>query len=315
MTATLLVSLSGLDGTNLDACARFADELDARRVPASWLLPPRPRAGRHHADAPEIGWLRARLKGAGLSGAGRLSSDALVMHGYDHTCTANGSGWPALPSQLPWIGRRGEFASLPGHEAGLRLAAAVRAFDELGLTSDVFAPPRWLVSDGTLGALRRRGFRVCADGSRVRLLRPAVAASSGRASATSAGAGVTAADVVLRGRLLAVGPADGAEPLRCRALVVTAARSARRGHLVRLAVQVSDLAARPAARRALLDALDAALDAGAAPATYATPVAYPVPTPRIPITYPEPRPRIPITAPAGKAAVPVPRVSSGALSA
>jgi hypothetical protein len=290
MTATLLVSVSGLDSTTLDDCARFADELDTRRIPASWLLRPRPGTGRRHANAPEIGWLRSRLKGAGVSGAGLLSSDALVMHGYDHASTANGTSWPALPSQLPWVGRRGEFASLPGHEAGLRLVAAIRAFDELGLRSDVFAPPRWLVSDGTLGALRRRGFRVCADGSRVRLLHPAAGenARGGRAPATG-----SAGDVVLRGRLLSVGTGDGAEALRCRGLVVTAARTARRGHLVRIAVDASDLGTRPVTRRAILDAVDAALYAGALPATYATPA----------------------TDPRVTHAVPVPRVSSGALTA
>lgn len=296
MTATLLVSLSGLDSTTLEDCARFADELDTRRVPASWLLRPRPGAGRRHTRAPEIGWLRSRLKGVGLSGAGLFTSDALVMHGYDHATTLNGSSWPALPSQLPWVGRRGEFASLPGHEAGLRLVAAVRAFDELGLRSDVFAPPRWLVSDGTLEALRRRGFRVCADGSRIRLLRACGAGSSG--------------DVVMRGRLLSVGTGDGAEALRCRGLVVTAARSARRGQVVRIAVEAADLGTRPVTRRAILDAIDAALDAGALPATYANPVTTPVPAPRVEAS-----------AGAGSGAgtptathvVPVPRVSSGAV--
>jgi hypothetical protein len=294
MTATLLVSVSGLDSTTLDDCARFADELDTRRVPASWLLRPRPGTGRRHADAPEIGWLRSRLKGPGSIGTGLsarlLSSDALVMHGYDHASTANGTSWPALPSQLPWVGRRGEFASLPGHEAGLRLLAAVRAFDELGLRSDVFAPPRWLVSDGTLGALRRRGFRVCADGSRVRLMHPATGESARGGRALAAG---SAGDVVLRGRLLSLGSSESAEPLRCRGLVVAAARTARRGHLVRIAVEAADLGTRPVTRRAILDAIDAALHAGALPATYATPV----------------------TDPRASNAVPVPRVSSGALTA
>lgn len=307
MTATLLVSVSGLDSTTLDDCARFADELDTRRVPASWLIRPRPGAGRRHGKAPEIGWLRSRLKGVGLAGAGLFTSDALVMHGYDHTATANGTSWPALPSQLPWVGRRGEFASLPGHEAGLRLVAAVRAFDELGLRSDVFAPPRWLVSDGTLGALRRRGFRVCADGSRVRLLRP-----NGSSAGSARLGGGSDGDLVLRGRLLSIGSDTGAEGLRCRGLVVTAARSARRGHLVRIAVDAADLGTRPVTRRAILDAIDAALDAGALPATYANPLSSQMPAPRTEAA----RARA-----AGEASarvtptVPVPRVSSGALSA
>ncbi|MDT7627005.1 MAG: uncharacterized protein QOF99_7906, partial [Pseudonocardiales bacterium] len=148
---SLIVSLSGLSERNLPACVEFATELDSRLVPASWLLPPRPRDGRHLPDAPVIGWLRGRI------GAG----DALVLHGFDHSVTPGGR---AL------LGRRAEFAALPSHEATLRLIAATRTMDDLGLHSDVFAPPRWLASAGTIVALRRRGFRVCADGSGVRLL-------------------------------------------------------------------------------------------------------------------------------------------------
>ncbi|HEV7787372.1 MAG TPA: DUF2334 domain-containing protein, partial [Pseudonocardia sp.] len=147
----LIVSLSGLSERNLPACVEFATELDSRLVPASWLLPPRPRDGRHLPDAPVIGWLRGRI----------AVGDALVLHGFDHSVTPGGR---AL------LGRRAEFAALPSHEATLRLIAATRTMDDLGLHSDVFAPPRWLASAGTIVALRRRGFRVCADGSGVRLL-------------------------------------------------------------------------------------------------------------------------------------------------
>lgn len=310
--STLLVSLSGLDSTTLDDCARFADELDTRRVPASWLLRPRPGTGRRQASAPETGWLRSRLEG---------TADALVMHGYDHASTVNGSSWPALPSRLPWVGRRGEFASLPGHEAGLRLVAAVRAFDEQGLRSDVFAPPRWLVSDGTLGVLRRRGFRVCADGSGVRLLRPA---SIGTAAGVAGCGTGSAGDVVLRGRLLSMGSDTGAESLRCRGLVVTAARFARRGNLVRIAVDAADLGTRPVTRRAILDAIDAALEVCALPATYADPVGPAMPAARAG-AHRQTHPGSSGSTSLGSAStgggprttptVPVPRVSSAALSA
>jgi hypothetical protein len=315
---SLIVSLSGLSERNLPACVEFATELDSRLVPASWLLPPRPRDGRHLPDAPVIGWLRGRI------GAG----DALVLHGFDHSVTPGGR---AL------LGRRAEFAALPSHEATLRLIAATRTMDDLGLHSDVFAPPRWLASAGTIVALRRRGFRVCADGSGVRLLdrhaprdrmlRGRVLSTGGALTASGVlGSGVLSSGVLgsgVRGGMLGSGvlgsgvlgsgvlgtggaletggsrgtggvlgtgggrgsgtalgsagvPPEATEAWRHRSLVASAARLARRGGLVRIAADAAELS-RPAARQALLDAVDAALAAGARPATYRSPVPRPAP--------------------------------------
>ncbi|WP_445187081.1 DUF2334 domain-containing protein [Pseudonocardia sp. Cha107L01] len=305
---SLIVSLSGLSERNLPACVEFATELDSRLVPASWLLPPRPRDGRHLPDAPVIGWLRGRI------GAG----DALVLHGFDHSVTPGGR---AL------LGRRAEFAALPSHEATLRLIAATRTMDDLGLHSDVFAPPRWLASAGTIVALRRRGFRVCADGSGVRLLdrhaprdrmlRGRVLSTGGALTASGVlGSGVLGSGVLGgggRGGMLGSGvlgtggaletggsrgtggvlgtgggrgsgtalgsagvPPEATEAWRHRSLVASAARLARRGGLVRIAADAAELS-RPAARQALLDAVDAALAAGARPATYRSPVPRPAP--------------------------------------
>jgi uncharacterized protein len=269
VTAALIVSVSmagpGTTESHLAACAEFATELDARLVPASWLLPPRPRDGRHLPDAPMISWLRRRI------GVG----DALVLHGYDHTVDPIGR-WAT--SAVAKIGRRAEFAVLPSHEATLRLIAATRMMDELGLRSDVFAPPRWLASAGTVVALRRRGFRVCADSAGVRLLDQHAAQDRlvrGRVLSTG---GVLASAGVLgngtgRGPLgtAGVGSAD-TEAWRHRSLVAAAARTGRRGGLVRIAAEAAELS-RPAARRALLDAVDAALAVGARPGTYRVPVA------------------------------------------
>ncbi|WP_020499766.1 hypothetical protein [Sciscionella marina] len=54
------------------------------------------------------------------------------------------------------------FATLPAHEAGLRLLAARRAMDAAGLRSHAFAAPGWHASMGTLVALRRNEYLVCA---------------------------------------------------------------------------------------------------------------------------------------------------------
>lgn len=244
MPATLIVSMSGVTEPTLPASIEFTGELDARLLPVSWLLPPRPREGRHRADAPLIRWLRSRLP----------VGDALVMHGFDHTVVPAGRSWPY---------RRAEFAALPSHEATLRLIAATRTLDDLGLSSEVFAPPRWLASSGTLTALRRRGFRVCADSIGVRRLNGAEALLRGRVL-TPGGltAGVRAVD----------GPApESTEAWRHRGLLLLASRTARRGGLVRIDVDATDLH-RASTRQVLLDAIDAALEAGATPATYRLPL-------------------------------------------
>jgi predicted deacetylase len=69
--------------------------------------------------------------------------------------------------------------------------------------------------------------------------------------------------------MLGLAPGECTELWWCRVLVLGAARTARRGGLVRIAVDATDLA-RSARRSALLDAVDAALHCGASPSTYST---------------------------------------------
>ncbi|WP_130344302.1 DUF2334 domain-containing protein [Herbihabitans rhizosphaerae] len=222
MNARLVVSLSGTNARTLDRCAELAADLDQRGVPLSLLVAPRAET------EAVLDWVRER--------AGR--GDALLLHGYDHTAE------PRMRTVA--FGRKAEFAALPAHEAGLRLTAATRAFERLGLTADAFAPPRWLASQGTLTALRRKGFSVCADLLAVRDLR---------------------FDTVHKGRVLGFGSSDRAEPWWCFTVVLGAARLARRGGLIRLAVDAADLA-RPGPRQAVLDAVDVALHHGAEAITY-----------------------------------------------
>nr|MDQ3989929.1 DUF2334 domain-containing protein [Actinomycetota bacterium] len=100
-----------------------------------------------------------------------------------------------------------------------------------------------------LRALRRSGFAVCADAMAVHDLR---------------------AGGARRGRVFGFGTmaTRHVEPWWCRAMVLGAARTARRGGLVRLAVDATDLT-RSGRRSALLDAVDIALHHGARPGTYA----------------------------------------------
>lgn len=240
----LVVSLSGLTADAPESFARaveFVDELDARGVPLSQLF----RPGGVPGDSPLVSWMHER----------RAAGDALVLHGFDHTADPIG-GWQ--PSALARVGRRAEFAALPRHEAGLRLVAARRALTAMGLRTDVFVPPRWLASPGTVSALREQGFGVLADENGVRFLRD----QDGSA---------------LRARVLGFRVSGerrpvaddrrAAEAWRCRVLAAEVARTVRRGDLVRINVRAKDLK-RPLRRAAVLAAVDGALALGATPATY-----------------------------------------------
>lgn len=115
------------------------------------------------------------------------------------------------------------------------------------MTVDGFAPPRWVASEGTLQALREHGFTLCADLVSVRDL---VSGEVQRARVQEFG-----------------GPSHRTETVRCFALVLAAARAARRGGLVRLGIDAADLA-RPGLRQAFLDAVDVSLENRAFGTTY-----------------------------------------------
>jgi uncharacterized protein len=161
--------------------------------------------------------------------------DGLLLHGYDHRVPPS--------HRAVTVGRKAEFAALPAHEARLRLIAAQATLEHAGLTADGFAPPRWLASRGTLEALRGQGFRLCADATAVHDLHTGD---------------------VHRAR---VQEFCSNVPMRCFALVLAAARMAKRNGLVRLGVDAGDLA-RPGLRQALLDAVDVALENRALGTTY-----------------------------------------------
>jgi predicted deacetylase len=244
----LLVSLSGLTDENPESLARgaeFTAEMDARGLPLSQLLRPRSGAEPLRADSSLVQWMHER----------RITGDAVVLHGYDHTADPIGA-WQS--STLARVGRRAEFAALPRHEAGLRLTAARRTLTAVGLRTDLFVPPRWLASTGTVEALREQGFGVLADETGVRSLRDPDAP-------------------VVRAKVLGFRAAGGRHPLgedrkaaevwRCRVLVAEVTRTVRRGGLVRINVRAKDLK-HPPRHAAVLAAVDAALALGAVPATY-----------------------------------------------
>jgi uncharacterized protein len=122
----LLVSVAGLaPGAALDAAVALADALDARRVPATLLAGARP-----HPEV--VAWATSR----------RRVGDVVLLR----------EEAPGRP-----------YRRLPAHEAGLRLTAALRAREALGLAVDGFAAPGWSVSAGTRAALAAAGLGLVLD--------------------------------------------------------------------------------------------------------------------------------------------------------
>jgi predicted deacetylase len=233
----------------LDATLRLAAELDDRSVPMSLLVNPK----RQSAEPAVLDWLRARATGA-------HGTDALALHGMtapDRGARRTYPRWTTAAGLTNAL-RGPEFAVLPAHEAGLKLLAARAMLHHLGLPTESFAPPNWVASPGTLSALRRHGFRLCAE---LRGVRDLLGGS------------------VRAGRVLGFGPGRQAEHWWCAALVLGAGRIARRGGLVRLAVDAADLT-RAGVAVAVRDAVDISLHHGATPLTYADLAGSAIPAPR-----------------------------------
>jgi len=231
----LLVTLAGLTpGAPLLGAVALADALDARRVPLTLLVGPRPH--------PEVAdWTRAR----------RRVGDALLLHG---TRADPARGTP--------------YRRLPEHEASLRLAGALRSAEALGLDVDGFAAPGWAASPGVRRARAAAGLDLGVDEDGVHRLD---------------GRGVAAA--ACRGRVRSVtGRRAWSQAARSR----TATPHVRRGTgrpaedgLVHLAVLARGLPAPTEDPTDVLDAVDAALAAGAIPASAAS-LRAPVPRGREP---------------------------------
>lgn len=227
MTGQLIVSVSGIGEQTCADAQAFCAQLDARAVPVSLLVAPRLGAGyRLERDPHTVDWLARR----------RSDGAAIVLHGFDEAATKK---------------RRGEFATLPAHEANLRLLGADRVLEHLGLRTRLFAAPGWTVSPGTVMALPRNGFRLLAG---LHTITDLVLDRSVRARVVGVGAGFLTA------------------PWWCRMVVATSERIAHRGGVVRLSVAARQLR-EPGVVAAMLDAVDTALGHGCRPQIYRWPVA------------------------------------------
>jgi uncharacterized protein len=222
VSGKLIVSVSGISERTLDDVAQFCEKMDHRSVPVSLLVAPRLKNGyRLDQDPVTVEWLAGR----------RAAGDAILLNGYDDAATKK---------------RRGEFATLPAHEANLRLMAADRVLEHLGLRTRLFAAPRWTASPGTVTVLPRNGFRLLADLHEITDL---------------------VRHTTVRARVLGIGEGFLSEPWWCRMLVLSAERVARRDGVVRVAVAASHLR-KPGPLQAMLDSVDLGLLHGCEPTVY-----------------------------------------------
>ncbi|CAM4198108.1 hypothetical protein MB901379_04295 [Mycobacterium basiliense] len=222
MSGKLIVSVSGIGEHTLAEVDEFCAQMDIRSVPVSLLVAPRLKGNyRLDRDPGTVEWLAAR----------RAGGDSLVLHGYDEAATKK---------------RRGEFATLHAHEANLRVMAADRVLEHLGLRTRLFAAPGWVVSPGVVKALPKNGFRLLADFHGVTDL---------------------VRQTTVRARVLGIGEGFLTEPWWCRMVVLSSERIARRGGVVRVAVSARQLR-KSGPRQAMIDAIDLALMYGAAPMVY-----------------------------------------------
>lgn len=222
MRGQLIVSVSGIRDNTREQARAFAAEMDRREIPLSLLVAPRLKGRYRLVDDPRTQeWLRER----------REAGDAVVLHGYDQAATKS---------------RRAEFATLPRHEARLRLMAADRVMEQVGLRTRLFAAPRWNASEGAMAALPEVGFRLALTLTTIHDLER---------------------DVAQRAWVHGIGEGFRAEPWWCHALVMSAARTARRGGQLRLAVSAAQLG-RSGPRQAMLDAIDLAMFHNVTPDVY-----------------------------------------------
>ncbi|MGV0345682.1 DUF2334 domain-containing protein [Corynebacterium coyleae] len=220
MPGSLLVSISSIFDATLDDVTSMVRDLDKESVPVSLLVAPHIDATWHLAkDTTTRGWL-----------AEQRDDRALLLNGFDQ----------------PVQGRRSEFATLGAHEARLRLKGATRQMAALGFDLDMFAPPRWRMSEGTLEVMGEFGFVVAASTKGIyRLARGEFA----------------------QARNLSVGEGYGAAKWWRRNVIKAAGRGAEKGNTIRLSVSGRELGQKKV-RRDFLAAAAEAIEAGAKPADY-----------------------------------------------
>lgn len=220
MSGRLLVSVSSIFDETLPGVQALINELDREEIPVSLLVAPHIDKRWHLAkDKHTRKWLRDQV-----------DQRAMLLNGFDQAVQ----------------GRRAEFATLEQHEAKLRLKGATRQLKSLGFDFDMFAPPRWQMSAGTLEVLPDFGFDLAASTKGIYHLRTGEFTQC---------------------RNLSVGEGYGAAKWWRRNIIKAAARGAERGNTIRLSVSGRELNTKKVHRDFVAAAREAA-KAGAEPSDY-----------------------------------------------
>jgi len=232
----LVVSVHDVAPSTAWATRYWSTELERRAVPATFLVVPGPWEGlSFRFDTELVRWLDGRVAGG----------DEVAQHGWTHRRGRTGAPWRRA---IDAVAARGcaEFWSLGEAEASRRAALGRDALRSAGFEPIGFTPPGWLASSDAVRALEQLGFRY----------------TTTQRAIVDLAHGVRHAVVALSQRPDGVGQSMGAActPTAARLLV-------RRGRSVRIAVHPRDLG-HPRLVAASLDAVDAALAAGAEPCTY-----------------------------------------------
>jgi uncharacterized protein len=152
-----VVSLHDVAPRTYFASKKWFDLLSGRGCRISMLVVPGPWGeGPHLGESSNEGqqlvpWLRRQQD----------HGHEIVLHGWSHTETRQGQdGSGRLRTAVGRLAARGagEFWQLEEPEARLRLQRGREVFDGLGLLASGFVAPGWLLSNGSMNALRSEGF-------------------------------------------------------------------------------------------------------------------------------------------------------------
>lgn len=234
---TLVVSVHDVAPVTRAASMAWVEALERRGITGSLLVVPGPWRGVGLLDDPTlVTWLRAASR----------SGHEIVQHGWVHEAGPDGS---SLRRAVGTALARGcaEFWALDEQEARSRLHRGRAVLWRADLDPIGFTPPGWLASPGARRALRSLGYRYTTDH-----------------------AGVV--DLVAQHRYLAPAlssrPGGAMEWIGRRTMIAGARHVSALGGIVRVALHPADWED-PCLRTAALLAIDAALDGGATPCTYA----------------------------------------------
>lgn len=233
----LVVSIHDVAPATGVASRSWVDALERRGVAASLLVVPGPWKGHPLTeDAELVAWLRTA----------RDVGHEIAQHGWVHAAGPEGGPVRRAIGQVVARGCA-EFWALDEQEARSRLQRGRAVLWRAGLDPIGFTPPGWLASGPTRRALRSLGYRYGTDHAGVydlvahrRHLTPALSSR----------------------------PGGAAEWIGRRTMIAAARRLASIGGVVRVALHPADWHD-PCLRTAALLAIDAALEAGARPCTYA----------------------------------------------